>query len=530
MLAGKIGHFRAKDFDPRSISGLAAWYDSDAASSYSSSGGQVSSWSDKSGTITPPLTQATAANRPTLFTSSADTQTATPSLIGSRQGLFFDGTNDRIEAAITARPITGSAAFTMFSVAARESGDTTYGRTIFHYGPWTPTDSASISVADIYTGGQQRIAVQSGYGNAIAPSSIHSGATVYRIHRDAGGPILLYTNRAQMHRTSTIGTNIDSAGGAFSIRVGYFNINNSVNSSFRGRIGEVLVYSRRLTQAEIDSVESYLAAKWGVSATLPPRVSNADAQDWIDRVYGSGGTVSTATANAVNTFCNAIDAAGIRDRFMRLNLFAGTGLAAALVPLYRGQSLGGTQFGNSTDTNTNFASTDYSETTGLLNATGTKFLSTGVTSSQLPASSGHVAWSYTNNSFSASGFAWGVSHQATHRTYAFISAANSQSISVASSAFNEVFSAASAYGRWLASRTSLSLLTAYRNGASVGSNTSTVAATTGSTDQFLVFRSAVGSGSRFGMNYYGFGESMTAAQAASFDSAVSAFLTALGRS
>lgn len=63
---------------------------------------------------------------------------------------------------------------------------------------------------------------------------------------------------------------------------------------------------------------------------------NADAADWIRRVQANDGAVSTATANAVTDFCNAIDAAGIRDRFYRLNLFCGTGLNACLVPLYTG--------------------------------------------------------------------------------------------------------------------------------------------------------------------------------------------------
>jgi hypothetical protein len=73
---------------------------------------------------------------------------------------------------------------------------------------------------------------------------------------------------------------------------------------------------------------------------LRPQAANADAQDWIDRVYANGGTVSTSTANAVSTFCDAIDAAGIRDRFYRMGIFAGSNLNAALVPLYRGPKRG----------------------------------------------------------------------------------------------------------------------------------------------------------------------------------------------
>jgi hypothetical protein len=100
-----------------------------------------------------------------------------------------------------------------------------------------------------------------------------------------------------------------------------------------GGIAEFAYYDRELSAAELGRVTRYLGAKWGIS--LPPQVSNADAQSWINRVYGNGGTVSNSTAAAVNAFCDAIDAAGIRDRFYRLNLFCGTGLPACLVPLYQ---------------------------------------------------------------------------------------------------------------------------------------------------------------------------------------------------
>jgi hypothetical protein len=119
---------------------------------------------------------------------------------------------------------------------------------------------------------------------------------------------------------------------------------------------------------------------------LRPRAGGVhpEAADWRSRVITNGGTVSASTLKAVDTFCKAISSAGLRDRFYRLNLFAGTGLSAALVPLYRGPSLGGTQFGNTTDTNVNFVSGDYVETgaTGGLVGNGTsKYLQTGLQSS-----------------------------------------------------------------------------------------------------------------------------------------------------
>lgn len=123
-----------------------------------------------------------------------------------------------------------------------------------------------------------------------------------------------------------------------------------------------------------------------------PIVSNADAQSWINRVYFNGGTVSLSTASAVNQFCNEIDAAGLRNKFYRLNLFCGNNLSACLVPLYRGPSLSGTQFGNTIDGNINFISSDYTETgaSGGLIGNGTnKYLQTGISSSSwIPANSG----------------------------------------------------------------------------------------------------------------------------------------------
>jgi hypothetical protein len=103
-----------------------------------------------------------------------------------------------------------------------------------------------------------------------------------------------------------------------------------------GQVCEFLMYERNLPQALRRKVEQYLARKWGI--TLAPQVSNAEAQDWVNRVYANGGTVSQSTASAVSTFCDAIEAAGIRDRFARLNLFCGDSLNAALVPLYRNRA------------------------------------------------------------------------------------------------------------------------------------------------------------------------------------------------
>ena len=142
---------------------------------------------------------------------------------------------------------------------------------------------------------------------------------------------------------------------------------------------------------------------WGEAMSMSPRLLrprqtlHPEAADWAARVVANGGTVSGTTLSAVDKFCKAIASAVIRDRFYRLNLFCGTGLNAALVPLYRGPSLGGTQYGGATDTNTGglFVSGDYNETgaSGGLTGNGTsKYLNTGLNTSALPSvATGHMA-------------------------------------------------------------------------------------------------------------------------------------------
>lgn len=88
-----------------------------------------------------------------------------------------------------------------------------------------------------------------------------------------------------------------------------------------------------------------------------------EARDWYDRALANGGIVSKSTLKAVSDFCYRIDAANIRDKFLRLNLFCGSNLDACFTPLYRGPSFTGTKYGNTKETNIgSFIPSDYTET------------------------------------------------------------------------------------------------------------------------------------------------------------------------
>jgi hypothetical protein len=138
-----------------------------------------------------------------------------------------------------------------------------------------------------------------------------------------------------------------------------------------GALDELVIYNRAITAGEVARLAGTPDRPTGASSLHP------DCRSWISRVLTNGGTLSQSTVNAVNQFCLDIAAAGIRDRFYRVNLFCGDQLAAALVPLYRGPTTAGAQFGNTNDTAVSFVSGDYNASIGLINGLG-KYLRTGL--------------------------------------------------------------------------------------------------------------------------------------------------------
>jgi len=265
------------------------------------------------------------------------------------------------------------------------------------------------------------------------------------------------------------------------------------------------------------------------------QTTHPEALNWSLRVASNGGSVSASTLSAVDKLCRAIDAAGIRDRFFRLGIFAGSNLSAALVPLYRGQSLGGTQYGNATDTNTNFISANYTEqgASGGLTSTGTgRYLNTGIAPSALtnPAvghlsyyrSAGSQTGTFTYLTIgSEDGGAYRMDERSTGQ-FGFWGTYNAATNAVAN-----------AGGHRIVSRTSASLLTLYSNGASVGTSSTTITAVPSSRPWFVFTSNVAGApnASYFigTLRSYSIGNELTSSQAAAYYNAIQSFQTALGR-
>ena len=278
-------------------------------------------------------------------------------------------------------------------------------------------------------------------------------------------------------------------------------------------------------------------------------VTNEDARLWIDNVYANGGTVSAATATAVNTFCDAIDAAGIRDRFYRLNLFCGTSdasLNAVRTPLYRGTSRTGAQYGGTLDTNFNFVQGDYSEAAGLLGtgnngagAGSTKYLNTGLAPSSWPAISSFHASAFVfgvNQSGPVQSAAIGVrNNSAPTNRWGFDYRASATQVHAGVN-LNTQFAAptSSTNQHWIASRQSVTQLAGYINGVSQFTDTTDVTASLlARPDNFFVFAqntdTAPAAYFPFRMGGYSLGAGMTPTQATAFNAAMQAFQAAMGR-
>lgn len=285
---------------------------------------------------------------------------------------------------------------------------------------------------------------------------------------------------------------------------------------------------------------------------LRPRQSlHPEAADWAARVTAAGATYSGTTLTAVSKFCRSIDAAGIRSKFLRVNLFCGNSITAALIPLYRSSAYGGAVVGNATDTNNNFVSADFQETQsggGLKGNGTTKYLNTGLTPNDIPTqTSVHVSFSATDletasTAYNTTGdrFIIGSYATAENTVYdmavtAFINAtANVRMFRVGS--FNNVASTSStgrtSESHMLGTQTSATSLTLYADGQSVGSN-STARSPVGSTRPWYVFahnlNNTAGLFTAARMRMYSIGNGITASEALAFRNAVVAFNTSLAR-
>lgn len=505
---------RASGFSPKSIAGLQVWLDGSDSSTFTMNGSTVSEWRDKSGNSRH-FSQATALRQPAVTAAAKSGKSAV---------------------AFTDDWMAGSYTYSIGSIFVVWEHPTTIGAADYYPAMVSTRTVNSIKVAN---GSMNFGLMVPNLVNNVAVDPSPSGASYILNGFTPGAGFNLYNAgvpaQTSPDRWQQISATFTPVAGSKPIVIGadaFGGFSDRVMKN--GHIAELLIYSAALTAEEVAAVNRYLSGKWGI--TLAPQVSNADAQDWVNRVYTNGGTASASTASAVNTFCNAIDAAGIRDRFYRLNLFCGTGLNAALVPLYCGQSRTGTQYGNTTDTNNGpFVSGDYAETGatgGLKGNASSKYLNTGVKASALPtAATGHLSvWGRGQTGTRAG---WLVAFGAAYASPFEIEYNNNDGNTFRGWGREVILGTTpGSVKHLLVSRQSATSQTHYNDGALVNTETFSTTPTATSADLCCFCRNVNGTQEAFSnvrMNAYSIGLSMTAAQVTSFYTALNTFLATLGR-
>lgn len=275
--------------------------------------------------------------------------------------------------------------------------------------------------------------------------------------------------------------------------------------------------------------------------TLPVFVSETlhhEAIDWATRASANGGAISTTTIRVVSDLCRSADRDGWRSAMYRLNPFAGGNLSGCLVPLFRGPTFGGTNFGNATDTNVNFVSGDYSETgaTGGLKGNGTtKYLNTGLAPNALPSVTNlHQSASATSAATSGNAVFMASYNGTAAGMFSlddFATAASARAYRCGNFTVGQypTVTATATEAHMIGTRTSATSAVIYRGGSSAASNATSVTPTATAVP-FIVFALTTSSGfSASRLRMYSIGTGLTAAQAAAFSAAVIAFNADLGR-
>lgn len=241
-------------FSPQKIAGLQLWLDASDSSTMTLNGTTVSEWRSKAGSIA--VSQATAAAQPTLTTN----------YVNGRSALTFDGGDvlysssaplaiapctsfvvlDETTAVNFAGALVGSPASgddfgltTAFITAARDTGNVIIRAS---------NVGAAATIALSATSANQGAAA---YGRKLVSAAVGGSTAFLRVNAVQGT-----TDAAHTASGSSAGTLI---GGRF--------VGSAVSASFRfnGRICEILHYSQELSAAQIQTVERWLAQRWGIT-------------------------------------------------------------------------------------------------------------------------------------------------------------------------------------------------------------------------------------------------------------------------
>ena len=223
---------RATGFNPKSISGLYAWYDAADATTITQGTG-VSAWADKSGNGRT-CSQATGANQPAYVLAGQN----------GKNVIDFASSSKNMVTNGTAWSLTSNTMFWSFQF---------------------PDTAASAAVWQLFDFSTVRQIV---YGNSTAEFRVGNGVTgITPVSRRWYILSVQWLGAATVYRLNqSTGTTFDasapfSSGASTQMYMGF----NGGATSIRGYIGECITYSTALSATQVTTVNNYLAKKWGAT-------------------------------------------------------------------------------------------------------------------------------------------------------------------------------------------------------------------------------------------------------------------------
>lgn len=232
-------------FQPTSITGCQMWLDAADPSTVSLSGSNVTSWADKSGNGNTP-SQATGSNQPTY---------------GSNT-LTFNGTSSFLYTAL-ASSLTVSSGYTIAVVSMQTSQNGGYQRLL-------GMNETSAPNAFFWGGLSGNLVIDIGNSTNWANNATAISPTVSMLQRNisiatfsTGGLAPFVNGATYTLRSSALNTPIPN----LYIGCGFFS--GSTQQFWPGTVNEILVFSSALSITQRQSVEGYLAWKWGLQGNLP---------------------------------------------------------------------------------------------------------------------------------------------------------------------------------------------------------------------------------------------------------------------
>lgn len=529
---------------PTDIRGCSLWLDANdvktlfqdvnATTLISANNQSVAYWADKVGGQD--VIQSTLSARPTYRTS----------IQNGKPMIYFDGSDDLLSQ--INRPYVAPCTLFVVCRIDSHSGDLPG---IFTHGD----NTGGLSGPGFIYNGSPGIVILDGSG-AGGTNSSNTAATVLGLPRIITG---IYTqsntSNSSLYVNGNLEENFTGTGVALSatanrVQIGARTGGGQSSRRMIGYVAECIRYDRILTDNERAMVENYLSEKWGIGSHSSPnsigsaivrhkiKVSNRDAQNWVDRVFANGGSVSEKTADAVDKFCKEIESAGLRKKFYRLNLFCGNDLQACLTPLYLGPD-SNRFYGFRAEQNTGFFQNNYDEKNGLIagpgSATGGNgiYLLTGVSLSDMGLSdTGHMAFYQTQFNIDTNPYT-AINRPIIGAGNTYISLQASNSVQSYYGGFNAIESSYFG-GLYVLTRNSSSDMKSYEAGNLLGTQTASISIPD-QTSSVGIFTSTNGSAAAGNNYYFGYvkgysvGQSMTEQEVFQYNTIMETFQNTLGR-